>query len=254
MPRSGNPRCHLIRASPGRSPAMIKSCALVLSFCLVVCIARARADERPTVVELFTSEGCSSCPPADALLAELATRPDVLALSFHVDYWDGLGWKDPFSGRQATQRQERYRALLDLTTIYTPQIIVDGRWQAVGSDRAEVEHALDLARRDRRDIPMTLAVNGSNALFKLRAASEAVSASVLLVGFDRRHSSAVKGGENSGRTLAHADVVRGVDEVGQFSGNPSEFAAPIRWHCERVAAIIQAGDGRILGVAVSDAE
>lgn len=225
-----------------------------MSFCLVACIARARGDERPIVVELFTSEGCSSCPPADALLAELATRPDVLALSFHVDYWDGLDWKDPFSSRGATQRQERYRALLDLTTIYTPQIIVDGRWQAVGSDRAEVQHTLELARQDRRDIAMTLAINGSNARIKLRAASDAASASVLLVGFDRRHASAVKGGENSGRTLAHANVVRGVDQVGRFSGDPSEFAAPIRCHCDRVAAILQAGDGRILGVAVSDAK
>jgi len=225
-----------------------------MSFCLVTGIARARGAERPIVVELFTSEGCSSCPPADALLAELASRPNVLALSFHVDYWDGLGWKDPFSSREATQRQERYRALLDLATIYTPQIIVDGRWQAVGSDHAEVEHALELARQDRHDIPVTLAVNASNAQIKLRAASDAAAASVLLVGFDRRHASAVKGGENSGHTLTHADVVRGVDEVGQFSGNPSEFTAPIRWHCDRVAAIVQAGDGRILGVAVSDAE
>lgn len=231
---------------------MIKTCALVLSLCLVTGITQVWAGERPIVVELFTSEGCSSCPPADTLLAELATRPDVLALSFHVDYWDGLGWKDPFSSREATERQERYRALLDLATIYTPQIIVDGRWQAVGSDRAEVGRALELARQDRGELPVTLAIDGRNARIKLGATSDMASVSVLLVGFDRRHVSAVRGGENGGRTLAHTDVVRGADEVARFTGKPGEFVAPIHWHCDRVAAILQAGDGRILGVAVSD--
>jgi hypothetical protein len=227
---------------------MTRTIALFLSVCLAMSGASARAGERPIVVELFTSEGCSSCPPADALLAELANRPDVLALSFHVDYWDGLGWKDPFSSREATHRQERYKTLLDLATVYTPQIVVDGRWQAVGSDRSEVEHALDLARRDRSDIPVALTIDRGNALIKFSAVADAAPASVLLIGFDRRHVDKVKGGENGGRALAHVDVVRGVDEVG--SGR--DIVAPIRWHCDRIAAIVQAKDGHILGVAVSD--
>src|SRR5271169_3162894 len=125
---------------------MIKIFVLFLSLGLAVTIGSAHAGERPIVVELFTSEGCSSCPPADALLAELAGRPDVLALSFHVDYWDRLGWKDPFSSPDATRRQHGYADLLGLATVYTPQMIVDGRWQAVGSDRSEVERALGSAR------------------------------------------------------------------------------------------------------------
>jgi hypothetical protein len=233
---------------------MTKIFVLFLSLCLTVGTAAARAGERPILVELFTSEGCSSCPPADALLAELASRPDVLALSFHVDYWDGLGWKDPFSGREATQRQNRYAALLDLATVYTPQIVVDGRRQAVGSDRAEVEHALDLARRDRQEVPVTLALDHSQAQIKLGPGSNAAAASVLLIGFDRRHVTAVKRGENSGRTLPHVDVVRGVEEIARYSGTAGAIAAPIRWNCDRIAVVLQATDGRVLGVAVSDAE
>src|SRR3984893_1423069 len=231
---------------------MIKSCALLLSLCVGPPGPPVEAGERPSVVELFTSEGCSSCPPADALLAELAGRPGVLALSFHVDYWDRLGWKDPFSSRAATDRQNRYATLLALPTVYTPQIVVDGRWQAVGSDRADVERALEHARRDRPAVPVTLALDNGQAQITLGPGGDGVAASVLLIGFDRRHVTAVKRGENSGRTLAHVDVVRGLEEIGRSSAG--EIAVPIPWPCDRVAAVVQAADGRVLGVAVRDAE
>src|SRR5271167_4233347 len=151
---------------------MIKIFVLFLSLGLAVTIGSAHADERPIVVELFTSEGCSSCPPADAVLAELAGRPDVLALSFHVDYWDRLGWKDPYSSREATARQNHYATLLDLATVYTPQIVVDGKWQAVGSDRTDVEHALDHARRSLKEIPVTLALDHGQAEISLGPGGE----------------------------------------------------------------------------------
>jgi hypothetical protein len=231
---------------------MIKICALFLSLGLALAVLPAQAGERRIVVELFTSEGCSSCPPADALLAELADRPDVLALSFHVDYWDRLGWKDPFSSRAATDRQNRYAKLLALHTVYTPQIVVDGKWEAVGSDRAEVERVLDLARRDPPEVPVALALDHGQAQIALGPGSVGVAASVLLIGFDRRHVTSVKRGENGGRTLAHVDVVRGLEEIAHLTSN--EFAVPIRWPCDRVAAVVQAADGRVLGVAVRDAE
>ena len=232
---------------------MIKSCGLFFLLGLAVTIGQAQADERPILVELFTSEGCSSCPPADKLLAELASRPDVLTLSFHVDYWDRLGWKDPYSSHEATERQNRYATLLHLTSVYTPQIIVDGKWQAVGSDRADVEHALDFARRSHKEIPVTLALDHGRAHVNMGAVDVAAG-SVLLIGFDRRHVTAVKRGENGGRTLAHVDVVRGVDEIARVNSRTGEIDAPIPWTCDRIAAIVQAADGRILGVAVQDAE
>jgi hypothetical protein len=228
--------------------------SVLIAVCLALWVTPVAAEERPVLVELFTSEGCSSCPPADALLAELAGRPEVLALSFHVDYWDRLGWKDPFSTRAATQRQQHYAQLLDLTSVYTPQIVVDGKWQAVGSSRAEVERTLALARqRDVDPVPVVLAVDRGRAHISLGPSGDGVSADVLLIGFDRRHVTAVARGENAGRTLAHVDVVRSIEEVAQFTGSATAVDAAIRSPCDRVAAIVQGRDGRVLGIALSDA-
>jgi hypothetical protein len=233
---------------------MIKIRLLLALICLALGIAPLHAGERPIVVELFTSEGCSSCPPADALLAELAGRPDVLALSFHVDYWDRLGWKDPFSSPDATRRQHGYAELLGLATVYTPQMVVDGRWQAVGSDRAEVEQALGSARRNRDEVSVALAVDRGRAQITLGQGGNGVAGDLLLIGFDRRHVTAVSRGENGGRTLSHVDVVRSIEEIGQFDGRRRAFEAPIRSPSDRVAAILQGRDGRVLGVAVGDVD
>src|SRR6516162_4590565 len=228
---------------------MIKICTLFVLLCLALGTATAEAGERPVVVELFTSEGCSSCPPADALLAELAGRPDVLALSFHVDYWDRLGWKDPFSSPDATRRQHGYADLLGLATVYTPQMVVDGRWRAVGSDRSEVEQALGSSRHNRDDVPIALAVDHGRAQITLGQGGSGVAATLLLIGFDRRHVSAVARGENSGRTLSHVDVVRSIEEVAQFDGRARAVEVPIRSPSDRLAAVLQARDGRVIGVA-----
>jgi hypothetical protein len=233
---------------------MTKFRLLLGLICLTLGITPLHAGERPIVVELFTSEGCSSCPPADALLAELAGRPDVLALSFHVDYWDRLGWKDPFSSPDATRRQHDYADLLGLATVYTPQMVVDGRWQAVGSDRSEVEQALGSARRNRDEVPVALASDHGRAQIIVGQGGDEVAANLLLIGFDRRHVTAVSRGENGGRTLSHVDVVRSIEQIGQFDGGKTAFEVPIRSPSDRVAVILQARDGRVLGVAVGDAD
>jgi hypothetical protein len=231
---------------------MTKSSALLAAIVLLLATVPARAVEPSIVVELFTSEGCSSCPPADALLAELATRSDVLALSFHVDYWDRLGWKDPFSSAAATARQRRYAASLGLDTVYTPQIVVDGRWQAVGSDRGDVARALDAAHRTPLAVPVALAVDHGRARITIGSDVNGATGAIVLIGFDRQHIDTVERGENEGRILTHVDVVRGIAEIGRFDGKAGTIEAPIAWHADRLAAMIEAANGRILGAAITD--
>src|SRR5579862_9988408 len=112
---------------------------------LMSCMAHAQAQSRPAVVELFTSEGCSSCPPAEAYVGELARQKDVLALAFHVDYWDDLGWKDPFSLKMSTERQYTYSRVLGHSSVYTPQVVIDGKDEFVGTDRRRIGAALAVA-------------------------------------------------------------------------------------------------------------
>lgn len=111
--------------------------------------AVAHAEPRPAVVELFTSEGCNSCPPAEAYIGELTGRSDVLALSFHVDYWDDLGWRDRFGLGQSVERQRSYARSLRLSSVYTPEVVIDGRGDYVGSNRVGIAHALQERRGGR---------------------------------------------------------------------------------------------------------
>jgi hypothetical protein len=217
---------------------------------LLLSLGSRPATAQAVLVELFTSQGCSSCPPADALLDELSRRPDILALAYHIDYWDRLGWKDPFSIPAATARQERYAQLLGLATIYTPQIVVDGRYEAVGSDRDAVAAAIAKARHEPPNLPVALAVEDGKVHIEIGRGEGMTAASIVLVGFDRRHDTKVAAGENSGRELIDVDAVRGIALVGRFGGAKTVIDAAIPWHSDRLAAIVTAPDGRVLGLAV----
>ena len=153
----------------------------------------------------------------------------------------------------ATARQQHYAELLGLATVYTPQIVVDGKWQAVGSNRAEVERAIGAARRSLDAVPVALSVADGRAKIDIGPGGGAAMAAVLLIGFDRRQVSAVARGENSGRTLAHANVVTSIEEIGQYDGRAQTIEAPLRRPAERAAAIVQAPDGRVLGAVAVDA-
>ena len=165
------------------TPRRLAAAAVILA---LTAPAQARAaSARPVVLELFTSQACSSCPPADALLGALqAGSPDVLALSFHVTYWNGLGWTDPFSSPQATARQRAYAAALG-TEVFTPQLVIDGRVSAVGSDRQAIQAAITAARNDQAAGP-PLALSASGKGLTASVDEGTGEAELLLIGFDPR--------------------------------------------------------------------
>ncbi len=208
----------------------------------------AAAEPRPVVVELFTAQGCSSCPPADELINEIArSRKDLLPLAFHVDYWDRLGWKDPYSSPEATERQRAYTMRGTDPTLFTPEMIIDGAQAVVGSDPDAIQTAVDTAL----DEAVTLAAVSVKA-----AAGEVViavgpgtgRADVVLVGYDRSHVTPVGRGENTGRTLTESNVVRSVQSIGEWTG----AALTIRQQPpagQLLAVLLAAPDGRIVGVA-----
>ena len=201
--------------------------------------AGARAQDRPVVVELFTSQGCSSCPPAEAVLAKLAERRgDVLALAFHVDCWERLGWTDPYSSPEATGRQRAYAASFGSTRVYTPQMVIDGRRDVVGSNRLRVLAAIDAAAAEAVPaVPLRVARDGEALAIAVGAGTG--SGRALLVSFDPRQETAVPRGENAGRTIAQANVVRSLAWVAEWEGQAITFARPVP-PGEEVALILQA--------------
>ena len=207
----------------------------------------ALAAERPVVVELFTSQGCSSCPPANAYLNELSRdRRDVLALAFHVTYWDRLGWKDPFSLPAATQRQDVYGHRFGDGS-YTPEMVVDGAAGMVGSDRGDVGSAIEKARRNGRTAA-SVSVTKNGEQVSIQVGSGSGNAKVLLIGFDHEHTTPIRRGENSGRTLTEANVVRSIRSVGQWSGTPLRVSEPFP-EGQDVAVVLEAPDGQIVGAS-----
>lgn len=206
----------------------------------------AEAAERPVVVELFTSQGCSSCPPADAYLSDLAGRRDVLPLAFHVTYWNRLGWRDPYSLTAATARQETYAGRLG-ETAFTPQMVIDGRSSVIGSRRSEAGAAIAQAKAQAgTSVPVSLSRGGAG--LSIAVGPGAGAGRVLLVGFDRRRTTPVGRGENSGRTLTESNIVRSIREVATWRGAPLSLGEGVPAG-EDAAVIVQTDDGRILGAA-----
>jgi hypothetical protein len=184
--------------------------------------ASASAGERsnPVVVELFTSQGCNSCPPADAYLGELAKRPDILALSWHVDYWDYIGWKDPFAKHAFTQRQHAYSRSLAERYVYTPQMVINGHLQGIGSERDEIERLIGQAKAERvataARSPRVTVVGDSVHI----EGGPAAASNVWIAVFDPQHWTPVEQGENAGQRLGEYNIVREWTQIGKYEGKP----------------------------------
>src|SRR6201995_925334 len=205
------------------------------------------AADRPVVVEIFTSPGCSSCPPANAYLNDLVRdRSDVRALAFHVTYWDRLGWKDPFSLAAATQRQDRYGHRFGDGS-YTPEMVVDGVASMGGSDRGDVASAIENAKRHSQTAA-AVSVTRNGEQVSIQVDSGSGTAKVLLIGFDHEHTTAIGRGENSGRTLTEANVVRSIRSVGQWSGTLLRLSEPFP-EGQDVAVVLEAPGGPIIGAS-----
>jgi len=211
-----------------------------------------RENTGPWAIELFTSQGCSSCPPADLQLGKLARRNDIVALSYHVDYWDYIGWKDRFATRETTERQRAYARALKQRYVYTPEMVVDGIGHEPGvsldpitSLLAEAQH-----RSPKRATPEL--VRSADGVLTVRLADFKLEApaDIVLAVYDRRHSTAVGNGENGGRTLENFNVVRHFETLARWDGAAATWTAPAdRFRPEQgMAVLVQRADhGPMLG-------
>ncbi len=201
----------------------------------------ARADERPAekpigVVELFTSQGCNSCPPADEFFAELAAKSDLVALSYHVDYWDYLGWRDTLSRKENTERQFEYMRSFNSRSVYTPQAVINGRTHVNGANRAAVND--ELAGMEKAGEGMLVGIkisrsgdgvmiDAGDAAENSNGAKEPPNAHVVVVYFDAPRTVNIDKGENDGRSLTYWNAVSDIQTAGMWHGKAQRYELPM---------------------------
>src|SRR5690348_16077353 len=216
--------------------------ACIIALSSSVAPATVFADARhPTVVELFQSQGCSDCPPANANVLALSDRRDILMLSLGVTYWDNLGWKDTFASPQYTRRQWEYAHAFHRREVFTPEVVVNGRAAVIGSDRSELEALI--AREQRKvDTPQ---IDVSNGAVRLSTGAPNMSSDVWLVRYDPNLVEVpIQAGENEGRTLPHKNVVKELIKLGRWSGKSETFQIPPASEPGlRSAVLVQDGPG-----------
>jgi hypothetical protein len=235
---------------------------LIASF-VTITFAVARAGEPRALLELFTSQGCSSCPAADRLMGQLAKDPALVALSVPVDYWDYLGWRDTLANPAHSARQRAYARVRGDGQVYTPQIVVNGALDALGSDQTAVEQAIAETTKESgvMSVPITLSVNGSALSVKVPSAetSEQAAAEVWLCPLAKTVAVAIARGENRGRTITYHNVVRNWVKLGNWKGAESTWDVPLPQikaaGIDAAAVMLQEGThdrpGIVLGAALT---
>ncbi len=238
-----------------------QSAVLAVAVSVATTSLSAGAEPR-AVIELFTSQGCSSCPPADVLLGKLADDPSLVALSLPIDYWDYLGWKDTLAKPRHTARQRAYAQRRGDREVYTPQVVVNGAAHVLGSDKNAIERAIAATRRDAAtlSLPVKVSVAGDKLNVEVPAASASGSSGeVWLCTLTRSLPVAIGRGENHGRTVTYHNVIRRWTKLGEWTGAARSFTVPAADldadGADAVAVIIQSGTadnpGAMLGAAVA---
>src|SRR3982074_2424482 len=233
-----------------------------LGVCAIVAVVRpAHADPR-AVVELFTSQGCSSCPPADQIIGELARDPSVIALSMPIDYWDYLGWKDTLADSRFSDRQKAYSQMRGDREVYTPQVVVNGAVHVIGSDRAGIESAIGNTKKTDgvMSIPVTMTQAGKQLTVSVAASSNspfAMHGEVWICSIAKAVPISIGRGENRGREVTYYNVVRNLLKVGDWNGSAGSWTVPLenisRDGVDAAAVYVQDGNrerpGPMLGAA-----
>lgn len=215
------------------------------------------------VVELFTSQGCNSCPPADRVLLDLAKEGKVIALGYHVDYWDYLGWKDTLGSPDFTERQHGYARTFAERSVYTPQAVINGRLHVNGGNRPAIDRQLDELSADGPLLPIRVTMEEADDSVVVSAEAGDVAgfdnAHLVVVYFDRARQVKIERGENRGKTITYANIVTGVQTAGMWHGEPVRFELPKSEMARRgdggCAVLLQVVDdngapGAILGAAL----
>jgi hypothetical protein len=207
--------------------------AIALAVAAMLRFGPATAEERPRpvgVVELFTSQGCNSCPPADALFGELAARKDLVTLAYHVDYWDYLGWRDTLARPENTERQRDYGKALGLRSVYTPQAVINGRMHVNGAKRAKVAGAIEAQSRAGEGPVVELKARREGDIFVIEAGpaptKARAKAHLVLVFYDAAQPVEIGRGENAGATIIYRNPVTDLQTAGMWHGKPARFELP----------------------------
>ncbi|WP_095589057.1 DUF1223 domain-containing protein [Actibacterium ureilyticum] len=210
----------------------------------------ALAQDHPVVVELYTSQGCSSCPPADALLADLAGHEGVIPLALHVDYWDYIGWKDSFADPAFTRRQKAYAHAAGHRTVYTPQMIVGGRDHIIGAKAMELMKRIEQQRKTAAPVALALQAQGGDLVVTAPAVPGGEAMVVQLVRYTPKAQVAIKRGELAGKTLTYSNIVRSWEQVAEWDGAaPLSLRLKLSGDLPGVIIVQRKGPGAVLAAA-----